>query len=82
MASSIWLRESDEDVWHRLAHRVGPGRWETACGWEMSAFRGKMWPQKAEEAGPPQPERCHDCVAGATTPVAESRDADNLTPGE
>ena len=78
MASYIWLREGDEDVWHHLARRVGPGRWKTACGWEMSAFRGMMWPQKPGEPGPPPPDRCHDCVAGATTPVGEEQDADDL----
>jgi hypothetical protein len=78
MTSQIWLREADEDVWHRLAHRTGPGRWQTACGWEMSAFRGAVWPQKVSEAGPDPVERCNDCVAGVTTPAAESHDADNL----
>lgn len=80
MASQIWLCEGDEAVWHRLAHRVRQGTWLTACGWEMSALRGRVWPQKPGEAGPLTDERCHDCVSGATTPVSESRDADNLAP--
>ncbi|MDQ3688926.1 MAG: hypothetical protein M3406_02615 [Chloroflexota bacterium] len=78
MASQIWLREGDEAVWHHLARRVGQGTWLTVCGWEMSAFRGRVWPQKPGEAGPLAVERCHDCVMGDTTPVSESRDADNL----
>ena len=78
VASQIWLRESDELVWHRLARRAGPGLWETACGWEMSTFRGKVWPQKIGETGPLPAERCNDCVAGVTTPADEGRDVDNL----
>ena len=78
MASQIWLREGDEQVWHRLARRTGAGTWETTCGWEMSVVRGKVWPQKAGEAGPVAEERCNDCVAGVATPTDESRDADNL----
>ena len=52
--------------------------WQTTCGWEMSALRGQVWPQKDGEAGPVAAERCNDCVAGVTTPPAESGDADNL----
>ena len=78
MASQIWLRESDEAVWHRLARRAGPGRWVTACGWEMSVLRGTVWPQKVGETGPSAEERCHDCVTGATTPSDEGGDSDNL----
>ena len=76
--SSIWLRERDEVVWHRLTRQAGAGRWQTACGWEMSVLRGMLWPQKSHEAGPAAAERCGDCVAGRTTPADESRDADNL----
>lgn len=78
MAADIWLREVDELVWHRLTRRATPGRWQTACGWEMSAFRGQVWPQKSGEAGPLATERCNDCVAGVITPLDEGRDADNL----
>ena len=78
MASQIWLEEADEHVWHRLARREGPGTWRTVCGWEMSAFRGRIWPQKPNEVGPATEDRCHDCLAGETTPPAESGDADNL----
>lgn len=79
MATQIWLMEGDERVWHRLARRTAPGRWTTDCGWEMSAIRGKVWPQKIGEAGPLAEERCDDCVAGQTTPASEGDDADNLT---
>ena len=78
MASQIWLREGDEPVWHRLTRRAGPGLWKAACGWEMSALRGLVWPQKVGEVGPLDVERCNDCVAGVTTPAGEGGDADNL----
>ena len=78
--AAIWLREGDEAVWHRLTVRTGPARRRTACGWEMSALRGELWPQKLHEVGPPLTERCNDCVAGVTTPERESRDVDNLAP--
>jgi hypothetical protein len=78
MASQIWLRERDEDVWHRLTRAAGHGTWRTRCGWEMSVLRGMLWPQKPQEAGPPIAERCTDCVAGRVTPADEDRDADNL----
>lgn len=81
MASQIWLEEADERVWHRLQRRIGPGTWRTMCGWEMSAFRGRVWPQKGDEVGPASEDRCHDCVAGTTTPASEGRDADNLAAG-
>lgn len=81
MASQIWLSEGDERVWHRLTRRAGPGRWQTACGWEMSALRGQVWPQKPGEVGPVPAERCNDCVAGVATPADESRDVDNLAAG-
>jgi hypothetical protein len=77
MAKAIWLRESDEAVWHRLTVRSGKARWRTACGWEM-ALRGQVWPQKGDDAGPQAAERCNDCVAGVTTPAEESRDEDDL----
>ncbi len=78
MAPQIWLEEVDEHVWHRLSGRVSQGVWRTACGWEMSALRGRLWPQKAGEFGPSPDERCHDCVAGTDTPPWEDADADNL----
>jgi len=78
MASQIWLEEADENVWHRLAHRVAPGVWRTFCGWEMSALRGRLWPQKSGESGPPAQERCGDCVAAVDTPASEDADSDNL----
>jgi hypothetical protein len=78
MAALVWLREGDEDVWHHLVRRISSGRWQTACGWEMSAMHGQLWPQKAGEVGPLAAERCNDCVAGVTTPADEGRDVDNL----
>ncbi len=78
MATQLWLREGDEDVWHRLTRRIDSARWQAACGWEMSAMHGYLWPQKLGEAGPLAAERCNDCVGGVTTPVDEGRDADNL----
>ena len=78
MASQIWLEEADEHVWHRLSARVSDRAWRTACGWEMSTLRGRLWPQKPGEAGPSPSERCHDCVAGTETPPSEDRDSDNL----
>ena len=63
MASRIWLEEADEHVWHRLAHRVGPGTWRTVCGWEMSAFRGRV-------------DDCSSCI-GALTSGSETAGGPN-----
>jgi hypothetical protein len=76
--SQLWLEEADEHVWHRVTRQTRGPAWRAACGWELSALRGRAWPQKPGEAGPPLIERCHDCVSGERTPPWESDDADNL----
>lgn len=60
----LYFEEPDKAVWH-IVHR-NAGRYVAACGWEMTAWHGRMWPVKPDEMAGPDPEAvCHSCSANA-----------------
>lgn len=61
-AMRLWLEESDKQVWHRITRKEGRMHHHAACGWHLSPFTGRIWPQKASEPGPPEAPHCRSCV--------------------
>jgi hypothetical protein len=66
-AATLWIEERDEPVWHRVVARDRSLEYRAACGWELSAREGRVWPQKPNQPGPADELRCHTCVARAKT---------------
>ena len=62
MAARLWIEERDKPVWHRALKRVASLDYVAACGWELSAREGRVWPQKPRDPGPAAATRCHTCV--------------------
>lgn len=36
--------------------------YHAACGWHLTPYRGRIWPEKRIDEGPPEADRCHTCV--------------------
>ena len=68
MASKLWIEERDKPVWHRVVTRVASLDYRAACGWELSAREGRVWPQKTSDLGPVPETRCHSCGDGGPDP--------------
>jgi hypothetical protein len=58
----LWFEESDKQVWHLMTRRAGPLDYHAACGWHLAPYSGRVWPQKDDEPGPTEDERCRSCV--------------------
>lgn len=58
----LWLADKDQAVWHRAAVRLEGLVYRAACGWQVDAWQGLVWPQSAVDAGPPQGDRCRTCT--------------------
>jgi hypothetical protein len=66
--NELWIEEPrPRVVWHRCIHRLGPGLYRAACGWEMSIHDGRLWFKKSHDVGPSEDQRCHTCVADGST---------------
>ena len=65
-AGTLWIEEPDEQVWHRAVARTGSLQYRAACGWELNAREGRVWPQKPDQSGPAEEQRCHSCVGAVT----------------
>ena len=59
---ALWIEEPDKNVWHGKADWLQGWRIRAACGWELDARQGRIWPVKPYEDGPPLEERCHTCI--------------------
>ncbi len=62
MGFRLWIEETDKSVWHRATLRVERLKYRAVCGWELDGRPSRVWPQKAGEAGPPDPQLCNTCV--------------------
>lgn len=58
----LWIEEQDKAVWHGITRPEGGGEVRAGCGWELSIYRSRLWPVKPGEEGPPEAQRCHDCL--------------------
>lgn len=61
---NLWIEEPASTVWHLAAGRVAPLRYAAVCGWMLHARATRVWPQKTDETGPRQAQRCHTCIGG------------------
>ena len=62
MVYRLWIKETDQNVWHDGVDRLENVTFRAACGWTANARHTSLWPQKTDEPGPPDGERCHACV--------------------
>ena len=59
--AQLWIEETDKPVWHRVRRGID-GKYLAECGWLFTPWRGRLWPMKTGEGGPPAETRCHTCV--------------------
>lgn len=61
--AALWFEErSGTPVWHLVVSRDS-GSYQMACGWQFRLVDvRRVWPQKDDERGPDERERCSICM--------------------